>query len=271
MSVNIFKPNLLENQNVFITGASSGINKGIAEKFAEHGANLVVVARNEVKLNKACAEIAERGSGDCAGYVADVRDMDAMSQAAKFGHEKFGNYDIVIAGAAGNFLAPAEQMSANAFAAVVDIDLKGTFHTFRVCYDYLNPRSRLLAISAPQAQKAMCLQSHVCSAKAGVEMLVKTLALEWGGKSDGHRVNALVPGFVQGTLGVDVMAGAGDPADSPLLRNLAIPEFLQTSDMGDAALIMVSPAMSFLTGHVLAYDGGIATGSTERIPLPERR
>lgn len=269
MSTDIFKDNLLDGKNVFITGASSGINKGIAERFAEHGANIVVIARNEEKLDSACTDISAKGSGECIGLVADVRDMQAMMASAKMGAEKFGNYDIVVAGAAGNFLAPAEAMSANAFAAVIDIDLKGTYHTFRACYERLNPRARLIAISAPQAQRPQCLQSHVCSAKAGVEMLVKTLALEWGGVK-GARVNALVPGYVEDTQGVDIMTGAVDADQSDFLDDLAIPKALTTRDMADIALMMVSPATEFMTGHILAYDGGIAIGSTERLQLPEK-
>lgn len=269
MSSEIFKDNLLKGQTVFITGASSGINKGIAERFAEHGANIVVIARDPKKLELACSEIQSKGDGKCIGLVSDVRDYPSMEKCAAKAAEKFGKIDIVIAGAAGNFLAPAEEMSANAFSAVIDIDLKGTYHTFRACYQHLNSRARLIAISAPQAQQPQCLQSHVCSAKAGVEMLVKTLAKEWGG-IEGARVNALVPGYVEGTVGIDVMSGAGNSDGSNVINDLCIPKSITAKEMGDIALMMVSPAASFMTGHVLAYDGGIAVGTTERLQIPDR-
>lgn len=248
----IFQGQLLAGQTAFITGGGSGINQGIARRFAEFGARVVVVGRTQAKLDETVRLIREAG-GEALGIAADVRDFPAMQAAARQGAEAFGPYRIVIAGAAGNFLAPAAQLSSNGFSAVVDIDLKGTFHTFRATSDHFAKDDvRCMAISAPQAVVPMPLQSHVCSAKAAINMLVKTLAIEWG--SRGVRVNAISPGYVANTVGGDLMA-AGQR--EKITRYLPIQRFTDVDEMADFALTMVSPLCRYMTGQIVALDGGI--------------
>ena len=244
---------LLAGEVAFITGAGSGINQGIARMLAGHGAKVVMVGRRQEKLDESCALITEAG-GEAVGISADVRSLDAMAEAASQGAEKFGNYSIIVAGAAGNFMAPVDGISSNGFSSVVDIDLKGTFHTFKACSAHLaGDNVRGLAITAPQSQMAMPLQAHVCAAKAGVDMLVKTLSLEWSSK--GFRINALSPGFVEGTVGGDlVSAGQGDA----IKRLLPLRRFASVEEMAQMALLMVSPLTAYLTGQVVALDGGVS-------------
>ena len=183
---------LFAGETVLITGAGSGINRGIAQMLAAHGARIVMVGRRQEKLDET-ADLIRQAGGEAVGYSADVRDAQALAEAAAKGADQFGAYNMVVAGAAGNFLAPAAELSSNGFSAVVDIDLKGTFHTFKACLDHFaSDNVRCLAITAPQSQMPMPFQSHVCSAKAAIDMLVKTLAMEWGAR--GVRLNALSPG-----------------------------------------------------------------------------
>ena len=255
-----FAPDLLVGKVALVTGGSSGINKAIAGRFVEHGARVVILARDAERLESARAELDARRPGAVLAVSADVRDYAAVDAAVVRGAEYFGRYDIVVAGAAGNFLSPAEQLSANAFAAVVDIDLKGTFHTFRAACAHLNPRSRLIAISAPQAAVPMELQVHACAAKAGIEMLVRTLALEWGGL-EGARVNALSPGLVAGTYGAEIFARA--IGHDVLVGGQPVPRMMTLDEIADAALLLTSPVGDYITGHTLAVDGGmtLATAS----------
>lgn len=249
----IFQGKLLAGQPAFITGGGSGINQGIALRFAEFGAKVVVIGRTQSKLDSTVAMIRDAG-GEALGIAADVRDFPAMQAAAKQGAEAFGPYRIVIAGAAGNFLAPAAQLSSNGFAAVVDIDLKGSFHTFRATSDYLAKDDvRCLAISAPQATMPMPLQSHVCSAKAGVNMLVQTLAIEWGPRN--VRVNGISPGYVANTVGGDLLS-AGQA--EKVTRYLPIQRYTSVDEMADFALTLVSPLCRYMTGQVVALDGGVS-------------
>jgi NAD(P)-dependent dehydrogenase (short-subunit alcohol dehydrogenase family) len=249
----IFKGGLLAGQTAFITGGGSGINQGIAIRLAQFGARVVVVGRTQSKLDDTVQKIRAAG-GEALGVAADVRDYAAMAAAAKQGAEAFGPYRIVIAGAAGNFLAPAANLSSNGFAAVIDIDLKGTFHTFRATSEYFAKDDvRCLAISAPQGDVPMPMQSHVCSAKSGVNMLVRTLAMEWGSRS--VRVNAISPGYVANTVGGDLLA-AGQ--QDKVTKFLPIQRFTTVDEMADFALTMVSPLCRYMTGQIVALDGGVS-------------
>ncbi len=250
----VFQPNLLQGKTVFITGAGSGINKGIAKRFAEHGARIVMIGRRQEKLDESCAEIKAAG-GEAVGFSADVRHFDALADAAKQGSERFGPYDIVVAGAAGNFVAPAAQLSANGFSSVIDIDLKGTYNTFKACSDFFAEKDvSLIAISAPQAVNPMPMQSHACSAKAGIEMLLKTLAIEWG--SRGVRVNGISPGYVEATVGGDLfMNGQGKDL---LERRIPLQRVTNVNEMADMALMLCTSVAAYMTGHIVALDGGVS-------------
>lgn len=256
---NVFREKLLQDKTVFITGAGSGINKGIALHFARHGANIVMVGRRQEKLDETTTEITAVG-GKSLGCSADVRDYDAMAAAAKKGAEAFGPYNIVIAGAAGNFIAPAASLSANGFGAVIDIDLKGTFNTFRACSDSLAERDvSLIAISAPQAVNPMPLQSHACAAKAGIEMLIKTLAVEWGPR--GVRVNGLSPGYVADTVGGNLFM-SGDGGET-LKKRIPLQRVTNIDEMAEMALMLCSPISAYMTGHIIALDGGVSLVGAE--------
>lgn len=250
--MSIFQPGLLKGQTAFITGGSSGINFGIARRYAEHGANVVILARNPEKLAKARQELEKTGAR-ILDISADVRDFAALQAAFARAREAFGEIDIVIAGAAGNFLAPSAQMSANAFAAVIGIDLLGTFNTFRASHEHLRtPGARLLVISAPQAVNPAPMQTHACAAKAGIESLVKSMAIEWG--PAGVRINGISPGGVEGTEGLQRLSAGG--LDDEFKKTLPIPRYASVDEMADMALALVSPLSSYMTGHIVALDGG---------------
>jgi NAD(P)-dependent dehydrogenase (short-subunit alcohol dehydrogenase family) len=259
MTTSVFRENLLEGQVALVTGGSSGINLGIAKRLLTQGARVVIVARDAQRLARAQAELEQIAPGCSLAESADVRDGAAMTGAAQRGFERFGAFGIVVAGAAGNFLGPAAELSSNAFAAVVDIDLKGTFHTFKACYPHLQKGARLLAISAPQGSLPIAMQAHACAAKAGIEALVRTLALEWGG-ADGCRVNALSPGLVAGTYGAEIFTRSiGVDA---LVGGQPVPRLVTLDEVVDAALFLLGPSGDYITGHTLAIDGGLSLPTT---------
>jgi NAD(P)-dependent dehydrogenase (short-subunit alcohol dehydrogenase family) len=130
------KDDILAGKVAFVAGGTSGINLEIARRFARAGAAVAVLSRKQDKVDAATALIAEEGR-PVAGFAADVRGYEAVEAALRQTAERLGQIDIVLSGAAGNFLAPVLGMSANAFKSVVDIDLLGTFHVLRACYPYL--------------------------------------------------------------------------------------------------------------------------------------
>src|SRR5579864_9806229 len=132
----IFRDQLLTGKTAFVTGGGSGIGQRMAERFAEHGAKVMLVGRKQEKLDAAAATI-ESSGGTAATYSVDVRDYASVEAAFQKTRDQFGEIDILVCGAAGNFPAPVMGMSANAFKAVIDIDLLGTFNTCRASHQYL--------------------------------------------------------------------------------------------------------------------------------------
>jgi NAD(P)-dependent dehydrogenase (short-subunit alcohol dehydrogenase family) len=245
-----FAPELLKGKTAFIAGGTSGINLGIAKRFTALGARVAVMGR---KVDKAQAAAAEIGGGAMA-VTGDVRDYAAVEAAFSRAVGEIGKLDILIAGQAGNFPAPALGMSANAFKAVVDIDLLGTFNLFRAGFEHLNtPGASLIAITAGQAVKPTPLQSHVCAAKAGVNMLCKCLALEWGPL--GVRVNLITPGPIEGTEGMARLAPTPE-AEAEVKANAPLKRYGRADEIGDAAVYLCSPAGAYVTGTILDVDGG---------------
>jgi NAD(P)-dependent dehydrogenase (short-subunit alcohol dehydrogenase family) len=253
--MSVFKEGLFQGKTVFITGGSSGINLGLAHAFGAAGAKVAINGRKPDKLEAAVAGLREKGVR-AEGYAADVRDFAAINAAIEAAVKALGPIDVLVCGAAGNFPAPVVGMSSNGFKAVVDIDLLGTFNACRAAFEHLNkPGASVLAISAPQAGVPYPMQAHVCAAKAGVDMLVKTLAMEWGGA--GVRVNSIWPGPIEGTEGMARLAGDAE-TKKKLQAAMPLQRFGTRDDVAQMALFLASDAASFCTGGVYAVDGGMA-------------
>lgn len=244
-------------RSVFVAGGSSGINLGIAHAFAAAGANVAIASRNAERVAGAVAELQTHGT-QVRGYSADVRDADAIAAVLAQAREANGPFDVLVSGAAGNFVAPALGMSAKGFRTVVDIDLNGTFHVLRAGYEHLKrPGACVLSISAPQAFNPTPLQAHVCAAKAGVDMLTRVLAMEWG--PDGVRVNSIVPGPIGDTEGVRRLAPTPE-ALHRMEKSIPLQRMGRVEEIAHMALFLASSRAQFVTGAVIPVDGGSSLG-----------
>lgn len=248
-----FVSDLLKNKVAFITGGSSGICLGIAEAFAAHGARLMLLGRKQEKLDAAVTSIQDAG-GVAAGFSADVRDYGAMEAAFAKTAELYGPIDILVCGAAGNFPAPITGMSANGFKAVVDIDLLGTYNTCRAAYSHLRkPGASIISISANHAHQPYAYQAHVCAAKAGVDLLTQTIALEWG--PEGIRANVITPGPIDDTEGIRRLAPTPEARENAI-RSVPLGRMGTKRDIANLALFLCSDAASLINGAILVCDGG---------------
>jgi NAD(P)-dependent dehydrogenase (short-subunit alcohol dehydrogenase family) len=248
-----FAPKLLAGKHALITGGGSGINFAIARRYATSGATVSLIGRTKEKLDTAANDI-RRAGGVATGYPCDVRDYDALAAAIAAAHDASGEINLVVCGAAGNFPAPALGMSANGFKAVIDIDLLGTFNTCRAAFEHLKrPGASIINISAVHAFTPMPMQAHVCAAKAGVDMLTKCLALEWG--AEGVRINSIAPGAVDDTEGMRRLAPSPEIREQ-LTRAIPLKRFATKDEIADLALFLSSDAAAFITGAVVVCDGG---------------
>lgn len=240
-------------KHVFVAGGSSGINLAIGEAFARQGAKVVLVSRTAERVEAAAAGLRAQGA-EALGLSADVRDAEAIRAALATAYETFGPIDVLISGAAGNFLAPAAGMSANGFRTVIDIDLNGTFHVLRGAHEFLRqPGAAVLNISAPQAFNPTPYQAHVCAAKAGIDMLTRVLAMEWG--PQGIRINSLVPGPIGDTEGIRRLAPSADTL-KVMEQTVPMRRLGRTDEIANMATVLCSSLASFVTGAVLTVDGG---------------
>jgi len=249
-----FQPGLLSGRSALITGGGTGICRGIALAFAALGCDVAIASRKDEHLAPTVAEI-QRNGVRALGVAGDVRRPDDVQAVVERTAEAFGGIDILVNGAAGNFIALAENLSPNGFGTVVDIDLKGTFNVSKAALPHLRTSGSgvVLNISATLQLLGTVGQSHASAAKAGVDALTRSLAAEWG--SHGIRVNGLAPGPVDGTEGVRRLVTA--EARQAIDRQCPLGRLATIDEVASAAVFLCSDAARFITGVVLVVDGGL--------------
>jgi NAD(P)-dependent dehydrogenase (short-subunit alcohol dehydrogenase family) len=247
--------NLFAGKTVFVTGGGSGINLGVARSFAALGAGLAICGRTAERLESARAELEELGAR-VSTAVADVRDYDALAAAFDKSRDELGPIHTLVCGAAGNFLAAAEKLSANGFSTVVDIDLNGSFNAARAAFDQLREtRGNLIFISAGQAFMPYVAQAHCGAAKAGVDNLMQNLALEWG--RHGIRSNSIAPGPIEGTEGLSRLGPRDGGAHQALKKAIPLGRYGTVEEIGQTAVFLASPLAAYITGTRVVVDGGM--------------
>ncbi len=266
-----FADGILKSRVAFVTGGGTGITGGVARALAEAGANVALVSRRLEHLEPAANAINEarkRGSsptvregsevdnvsiGEAFAIAADVRNPEEVKKAIAATVERFGKVDIVVNGAAGNFLCAAEELSPNGFGTVVDIDLKGSFNVCRAAFSQLKRnRGQILNISATLHYLGTPMQLHVSAAKAGVDALTTNLAVEWG--RYGIRVNAIAPGPIGDTEGMKRLVP--EPIKEKLKERIPLGRFGLIEDIEHAAGFLCSDAASYINGAIIVVDGG---------------
>ncbi len=248
----IFADNILQGKVAFVTGGGTGITGGIARAFADAGAKMAITSRKQENLEP-MKRLIEDAGGECFAVAADVRDFSAVENAISETVAQFGKIDIVINGAAGNFLCRAEELSANGFGTVLDIDAKGTFNVCRAAFEELKKsKGQILNISATLHLATTPMQIHVSAAKAGVDAITRNLAVEWG--RHGIRVNGIAPGPIEDTEGMKRLLP--ELLKEKLAKKIPLQRFGRIKDIESAAIFLCSDAASYISGVTLVVDGG---------------
>lgn len=260
-ALDTFRPGLLAGKVALVTGGGTGIGRGIAEALAQTGADVAIASRNPANLEKAVAELRSHGRRAMA-VEANVRDAGAMKDAVARVTDEFGRLDVLVNNAAGNFYAPSAELTENGWKAVVETDLYGTFHGCQAVYPVMKAQGggRIVSISMTLHYRGWPLMAHATAAKAGVDALTRTLAVEWAG--DGITVNAVAPGPIP-TEGV-MKAFTPPNADAPDVFSMekyakkAIPlgRWGTPADIGSMVVYLASPAGEWITGAIMVVDGG---------------
>jgi NAD(P)-dependent dehydrogenase (short-subunit alcohol dehydrogenase family) len=259
-----FHRDLFAGQVALVTGGATGIGKEICRSLGEHGARIAIISRKQEVLDATAAELAREGINVWV-CSCDVRNAVAVRAAIEGLVAHYGRLDIVVNNAAGNFPAPMSRISPNGFKAVVDIDLLGTYNVSKAAFDvWLEAHGgNIVNITAPFEMKGAAWQSHVAAAKAGVDSLTRTCAVEWG--PCGIRVNAIAPGPIASTEGMRRFAAAVPGSTSaehsattdsrPLRPRNPLGMVGHGRDIAHMLMYFCSPAGRFLSGQVIAVDG----------------
>jgi peroxisomal 2,4-dienoyl-CoA reductase len=252
--VSIFRDDVLDRRVALVTGGGSGICKGIARAFAAHGARVCLVSRKADVLRAAADELSAETGAEVMWAAADVRQPDQITSAVAACAERFGGLDLLVNGAAGNFLSPAAALSPNGFRTVIEIDLIGTFNASRAAFDLLcrSGRGLIINISATLQTRGTPLQAHASAAKAGVDSLTRSLAVEWG--RFGVRAVAIAPGPIGDTEGMRRLA-PGD-AGARVMKQIPLGRFGTIQDVADLAVYLATDAAAYISGAILVVDGG---------------
>lgn len=249
-----FAPELLAGSTILVTGGGTGLGRAMAERFGELGAKVAVIGRRTAPLEDTVAAITARG-GSAAWASVDVRDPQAVEAAIDDLEERLGRFDGLVNNAAGNFLAPTEDLSPNAFDAVVKIVLHGTFH----CTTALGRRwiergtkGSILSIVTTYAWMGSAFVVPSAAAKAGVLAMTRSLAVEWA--TYGIRSNAIAPGPIptEGAFSRLLPENMLDAA----IKAVPLGRFGEPTELADLATFLMSPLAAWITGECVVLDGG---------------
>jgi len=256
----VYRPDLLADQHIVITGGGSGLGREMALRVAALGARVTVCGRREEPLAETVRTI-EEGGGAAAGLPCNVREWESVAAFFEAAEERQGPVTGLVNNAAANFLAPSHQLSPGGFDAIVKTNLYGSFYCTRWCGEKWIERETqgaVVSIVTTYAEfgSAFVLPSAV--SKAGIATMTKSLAAEWG--TYGIRLNAIAPGPFP-TEGAWKRLVPDPSMEEQWRQRVPLARFGEPEELTNLAAFLLSGASSYLTGQVIALDGGEALAS----------
>jgi 3-oxoacyl-[acyl-carrier protein] reductase len=243
----------LQDKVAVVTGAGRGIGKAIAEKFASEGAKVAIVSRTEANSQAAAESINALYPGAAKGYAVDVGNGAAVAEMGKQVLADFDRVDILVNNAGVTKDGLLLRMSEEDWDFVVDTNLKGAFHMVKAFQRSILKQkgARIINIASVIGLMGNAGQANYAASKAGLIGFTKSLAKEYAGR--GVTANVIAPGFIA----TDMTGVLDDKVKAAILEKIPLGDFGQAEDIAAAVTFLASPEARYITGQVLAVDGGM--------------
>jgi 3-oxoacyl-[acyl-carrier protein] reductase len=241
------------NKVAVVTGAGRGIGQEIAKALAAGGAKVAVVSRSASSCGKAADEINADFPGTCTAYAVDVADHEAVQALAKTIAEDLGTVNILVNNAGVTRDGLLMRMKEEDWDAVLDTNLKGAFNTVKAFMRVLMKAedARIINIASVVGLIGNAGQANYCASKAGLIGFTKSIAKELSGRK--VTCNAVAPGFIK----TDMTDELSDTIKAAVVAGIPLGSFGETADIAEMVAFLASPAARYITGQVIAVDGGM--------------
>ena len=240
---------------VVVTGGGRGLGRAIAQAFVDAGADVALIGRDPDRLATAAAEMGASATGKVAAYAADVADESALITAAAAIHATHGPASVLVNNAGLNpWYRKAQHTPLEEWRAVIDVNLTAVFHACQLFGRPMLERGRgaIIGISSVAGHVGLARSAAYNAAKGGLELLTKSLAIDWADR--GVRVNTVAPGYFETDLTAGLQANAG--LAGKVIAHTPLGRFGAPAEVVGACLFLASPAASYVTGQCIRVDGG---------------
>lgn len=262
----LYNPEILKDEHIVVTGGGTGLGRAMALRFAALGASITICGRREEPLLETAKEINDKG-GKAEGISCNLKELEAVEAFFIEAENRLGNVTKLVNNAAGNFLAPTEQLSPNGFDSIVKTNLYGAFYATQACGKRWIERKHsgvVMSIVTTYAEHGSAFLIPSAVSKAGVIALMKSLAAEWG--TYGIRLNAIAPGPFPTDGAWSRLVP--DPRFAEKMNNLIpLRRVGEHHELTDLAVYLMSDLSSYMTGEVIYLDAGASLTSAGQFNL----
>ncbi|MEZ4662264.1 MAG: glucose 1-dehydrogenase [Caldilineaceae bacterium] len=250
----------LQGKTALITGASSGIGRGIAVAFAQAGAAIGVHGRDAARIAETCAAITAEG-GRAVARPADLRDAVSARALAAQAHAQLGRIDILVNNAGMNRRKPIVEVTDDDYETIMDVNLRSAFMLSQAVHPYMKEQGggKIINLASMTSTWGLGQVSVYGMSKSALAQVTKVMAVEWA--KDNIQINNLVPGFIRTPL-TEAGLWQDEYKSAWLMQRIPADRPGEVDDLMGAALLMASPASNYMTGASIAVDGGFLAGGS---------